>query len=648
VISTVSVVEESGFCCGVRAAVHKAEEFFATEKTVYLYGDLVNNRRVMKRFCDGGFIVTEQAAEIPPGSTVIIRAHGVARSVYEALSHTKIIDCTCAKVKKIHNIGVRCAPNTGDTCTNPSILTKPETICDAKESARRVIVIGKKNHPEVAGILGWCDNGMVAENENELRTALDTAGELSVVGQTTCGVNWWEQATAIVREIAPTAEIFNTLCDVTSRRTKNAVNAAQNADYMIVVGDKKSANSTELYEACKKANPNTFFASGAEDLPEISRGNITIAGSASTPAEVIEEIHNTLLFANFLACAKTEIDTASDKYFANLQRSATSPVISAAINDLAHQHQHGKRIRGALILLGANIGVKGRSPFQGFGDSVPEVLSLSLAYEIFATAILIHDDIIDKSEIRRGKKTIHALENDPHFGLSRAICIGDYGLFLANKILASAGFEADVLAKILTLFAEIQLTTLDGELMDVSLPTSPINPAENYDEYIKDVRKIYESKTAWYTLAGPLLLGAICGGADENLLDTLKEIGLPLGLAFQIKDDLLGIFASEEKLGKPALSDIIEKKQTTLYGFACKNASPAQRKALAKSYGNPYATEADLYAVREIFTQTGAKAAAEAEIAALSRAALHASKKLPIEHKPLLCGLIHYLCGRTK
>jgi geranylgeranyl diphosphate synthase type I len=242
--------------------------------------------------------------------------------------------------------------------------------------------------------------------------------------------------------------------------------------------------------------------------------------------------------------------------------------------------------------------------------------------------------------MRRGRRTIHASEGDAHFGQSRAICIGDYGLFLANKILAEANLPPEILVRVFRLFADIQLKTLEGEIMDVTLPRQS-------DYCDSTVRAIYEYKTAWYTLVGPIQLGAICGGASDEMLEILKEITLPLVLAFQIKDDLLGIFASEEKLGKPALSDIIEKKQTTLYGFARKNAAPKQFAALEKIYRNPAATAADLISVREIFTQTGAKAAAEAEISALSQAALSAAEKLPEAQKPLLRGLVHYLCNRS-
>ncbi|MCL2223855.1 MAG: 4-hydroxy-3-methylbut-2-enyl diphosphate reductase [Defluviitaleaceae bacterium] len=629
----IEIVKESGFCHGVLAAVTKAKKLANTHgKQIYLYGDLVNNRQVMAGFLRDGLTVAENTAEIPEGATVIIRAHGVPQFVYKELAakNAKIIDCTCAKVKSIHEI-----------------------VAEKCAAGFRVIIIGKKNHPEVLGILGWCKNGIVAENESELLSAISDCGEnICVVGQTTCGKEWWSCAAKTVTEINPNAQIHNTLCDVTARRIKNAAQTSENSDCMIVVGDKKSANSVELFEACKTHCNNTFFTASAEELAAhtntiVSCEKIGIAGSASTPAETINEIHDFILFAKFLSRAKTEIEQASDDYINTLTAEKTNPVIHAAIRDLHNQHQNGKRIRGALIKFGEVIsGTLSPNPCELFEKSSTKTLTkIALAYEIFATAILIHDDVIDNSETRRGKTTIHASETDTHFGLSRAICIGDYGLFLANKILAEAELPPKILVKVFKLFSEIQLKTLEGELMDVTLPYSPKDPTS--EEYDQTVNGIYEYKTAWYTLMGPIQLGAICGGASDELLEILHEITLPLGLAFQIKDDLLGIFASEEKLGKPALSDIVEKKQTTLYGHACKNATPAQREILEKTYGNPSATVADLETMREIFTATGAKAAAEAEISALSRTALTSIEKLDKKHQPILRGLVHYLFGRT-
>jgi 4-hydroxy-3-methylbut-2-enyl diphosphate reductase len=611
----VSAVGEHGFCFGVKAAVHKAwAQVEAVERgeVVYLYGDLVNNEQVMARFLGAGFVVAESVEEIVENSTVVIRAHGVGKAVYAALEakNARIIDCTCVKVKKIHEI---------------------------VSGKKNVIIVGKKNHPEVTGILGWCENGRVVESVVVLAEPF-CAQELCVVAQTTCKKNLWEKAVEKIKEKAPNAEIHDTLCDVIEKRVENAVETAKKADCMVVVGDKKSANSVELFEACKAVCERVYFVAELADLLEdfSGEGKIKVVGSASAPSDVIDEIADFVAFMGFFSGAKAEIEAASEGYLQGQITAARGKLfIEKALRDLHHQNHNGKRIRGAMIKLGEKIA-------GGEG----EFLQIAMAYEIFQTAILIHDDVIDKSSTRRGKTTIHAGESDAHFGASRAICIGDYGLFLANKILAESGLEAEKLVRILRLFADIQLKTLEGEIMDVSLPVFPINIKAEYEKYTNIVLGIYEYKTAWYTLAGPAMLGAIIGGASDEQVMLLRDIMLPLGMAFQIKDDLLGIFANEKVLGKPALSDIIEKKQTILYGYAVHHATPEQLVVLGESYGSQSASGLELDLIRQIFTETGAKKYALDEIERLSQNALRLITNINKEQQPLLRGLVHYLTTR--
>ncbi|MCL1877244.1 MAG: 4-hydroxy-3-methylbut-2-enyl diphosphate reductase, partial [Defluviitaleaceae bacterium] len=349
-----NIVRESGFCHGVRAAVHKANA--QSNGLIYLYGDLVNNRHVMARYIRDGFIVANDVAKIAPGSVVIIRAHGVGRDVYDALAekNAEIVDCTCVKVKAIHKI---------------------------VSGKNGVIIIGKKNHPEVLGISGWCENYIVAENSDELAAALasdDVCKAPCVVAQTTCNANFWQTAVAAIRTHRPDAEIFDTLCDVTAKRMENATEMARESDCMIIVGDEKSANSVELFKACETVCEKIFFVSEPEEIadhaPEIlACKKIGIAGSASAPAETIEAIHDFLLFADFLNTAKTQIEAASDEYFAGLIEGSKNSFVESAISDLRNQNQNGKRIRGAMILLGCLVAGEGRGarPHTPQGSTAP-------------------------------------------------------------------------------------------------------------------------------------------------------------------------------------------------------------------------------------------------------------------------------------
>jgi len=619
------LIKDSGFCRGVRNATDTANENainIENGQTVYLYGDLANNSHVMNHYRAKGFIVVNDICEMKPNSTVIIRAHGVTRAVLDALAakNMNIQDCTCVKVKRIHNIVERAVGS-------------------------KIVIIGQKNHPEVVGTRGWCQNNdaIIMETEADLGS-LNANDDICVVGQTTCKLAWWNQATAMIRARFPNAIIHNTLCNVVMLRSKSSQELASRMDTMVVIGDVKSANSRELYGICAQVCVNTLFVSSVEELQEIdANAKIGIVGSASTPAEVIDKVYEYLAFLQFLAGAKYEIEnfTQTPMHQALKHRTANDVVLQS-LQDLEEQGQNGKRIRGAMIRLGEQI-VSGRQAYS---------LQVAVAYELFQTAILIHDDIIDRSHTRRGKTTIHAKNHDlpdaKHFALSQAICAGLLGQFYTNNILAAAEMPDAIKMRLLRVFSLIQLNTIEGEIMDVTLPHKPVDPALHFEEYQDIVNSIYTLKTAIYTLAGPLELGAICGGANEELAHAIRDIALPLGIAFQIKDDLLGMYASDKILGKPAISDLQERKQTSIFGYAYKHASKAQRKILDRLYGKKGATHADLETVRDIFTATGAAQFAENEICKLSQQSLDLIAKLPIadESKTLLRGLVHYLTIR--
>lgn len=612
------IVKEYGFCHGVQLAIKNAQD--CTASNVYMYGNLVNNSSVMAEFTARGYTVVENVESIPANSTVIVRAHGIGQQEYAAMQakNANIIDCTCSKIKKIHTIV-------------------------QKESARgaQIFIIGKKNHPEVVGICGWCDNATVLETDADL-ALLPAQGDICVVGQTTCKRDWWQQATCHIKQAYPHANIHSTLCNAVTDRLNKAANIAKDAAHTIVVGDISSANSVELHRTCARMCESTVFVRGVQDLPIASiskcaqEKNICLVGSTSTPAGIVDTVYDAINFACFFQGEAAAIENTCNTIFKQALSDATHPITTHAITDLMDQNKGGKRIRGALIQLGHNIAANETAP----ASIIPA------AYEIFQTAILIHDDIIDRSNLRRGRTTIHNLHEDPHFGLARAICIGDYGFFLVNHLIANAKLDNDTKVRLMQHFSKVQITTLEGELIDVTLPHQNIDPTT--EEYHHAVTAVNINKTAWYTIVGPLILGAVCGGASQTFLSQIEEMAVPLGIAFQIRDDLLGIYGTTQAIGKPAISDIVEKKQTLLYGYAAKHASPAQLSRLAQLYGNPAATMACLEEVREIFTKTGARAHALEEIQNLSDISLAKICNLPIHetYKSLLNGLVLYLTTR--
>lgn len=174
----------------------------------------------------------------------------------------------------------------------------------------------------------------------------------------------------------------------------------------------------------------------------------------------------------------------------------------------------GKGIRGMLVKLG----------FELVGGKSKEIIKIGAAYEIMHSAVLIHDDIIDKSIMRRDKPSLHQALGGNHYGISQAISLSDYGFFLSYQIICRTKFPDDLKIRALSLFSKVMMDTGFGQMLDVM------------GEHSFTVMKL---KTACYTVSGPLQVGALLGGANEKKIRILGDFGEDLGIAFQIRDDIL-------------------------------------------------------------------------------------------------------------
>jgi geranylgeranyl pyrophosphate synthase len=230
----------------------------------------------------------------------------------------------------------------------------------------------------------------------------------------------------------------------------------------------------------------------------------------------------------------------------------------------------GKGIRGRLVKLGYRI---------AGGNEDGEIEKIASAFEMLHASLLIHDDVIDKGLTRRGKPTVYKALGENHYAVSQAICLGDMGFFTATKMIAESGFGSELKARVLSLFSDIMIDTIRGEMLDVKLS---LPGQEKLEE---DVLTIHKLKTAYYTVVGPLTIGAMLGGADESQLRLLRRFGENIGMAFQIQDDILGVFGDEREIGKSTTSDIEENKNTLLITYALEKATTAQRKILTRYYG---------------------------------------------------------------
>ncbi len=298
-------------------------------------------------------------------------------------------------------------------------------------------------------------------------------------------------------------------------------------------------------------------------------------------------------FKHYLSDLPPKIDEVVQSCLNNWfdESSSINHDLDGVLKELITASEGGKRLRGALIILG----------YELAGNSFnKEILKASAAIEIFQTSILAHDDIIDQSPLRRGKPTIYKALGMDHYAISQTICLGDMGFFLAVRLIAESDFPPERKNKALAVFSEMMINTGLGEMLDVELPRLEKSKTE------QAVLTIHKLKTAYYTIIYPLIIGGILGGADESLLKKFEEFGNDLGIAFQIQDDILGVFGDEKELGKSVTSDIEEGKNTLLITEALKRGSKEQKEYLANHYGKGKVGDADLTEIRKIFVSSGA------------------------------------------
>lgn len=274
-----------------------------------------------------------------------------------------------------------------------------------------------------------------------------------------------------------------------------------------------------------------------------------------------------------------------------------------------------------------------------------EVTDAGVALELLHTFALIHDDIMDGSSTRRTMDTIHVLFERLHgeegwrgearrFGEGVAILAGDLAFVYADSMLAGAPADA------LEVFTELRLEVNVGQYLDL------VGTARGcVDE--TSARRICSFKSGKYTIERPLHLGAALAGRLEELAGSLSSYGLPLGEAFQLRDDLLGVFGDSAVTGKPVGEDLREGKPTILYAFAADAATSAEQVVLER-YGVPHLSPADVVRLQETFVQTGAVARVEARIDALVTEAVESVHHAAIEKQAIvaLADLAYYVAGR--
>ncbi|MCC2280859.1 polyprenyl synthetase family protein [Streptomyces sp. ET3-23] len=305
------------------------------------------------------------------------------------------------------------------------------------------------------------------------------------------------------------------------------------------------------------------------------------------------------------AAVRTHVGRVLDDFLDRKAHAAhTAHLPGEAVQALrAFLHAGGKRLRPVLCAAGWHAA-------DGRGDLRP-VLQVAASLETFHAFCLIHDDIMDNSATRRGSPTMHRALAEHHtpghgtaraarIGTSAAILIGDLALAWSDELLhTTAGLSGKQLTDILPLIDAMRTEVMYGQYLDA---TATGHPTTDLDHALAVIRY----KTAEYTVERPLHIGAALAGAGPQLLAALSAFALPVGEAFQLRDDLLGVFGDPAATGKPSLDDLRDGKHTALIALPLKRARPAQADQLRLFLGCPTLTDDQARAARRIITDSGA------------------------------------------
>ena len=331
---------------------------------------------------------------------------------------------------------------------------------------------------------------------------------------------------------------------------------------------------------------------------------------------------------------KKDVEKALALYVGKLDAThclkAVSPVLSASIKGFLARK--GKRIRPILFIIG----------YLGYaGKRKRNLYETAVSFELLHDFMLIHDDIIDRSDLRRGLPSMHkTLDNylagrgkAKFSGADLAIVVGDIIYAMAINAFLSIDEDPRRKERALRRFAESVLFTGGGEFVEL---LCGLKDMENVTK--DDIYKIYDLKTANYTFSSPLSIGALLAGAPEAQVHKLFNYGTYLGRAFQIKDDILDMFGDEKKTGKPQLTDLKESKKTLLLWRAYHSSSPRDKKIIRDVLASDDPPKRDLMRIRAIVSSSGALEYAKKEIVYFLRKAERASAALTMDprHRKLL------------
>ena len=302
----IKIAKSAGFCFGVKRAVNLVYDQVGNAKKVYTYGPIIHNEEVVSDLeRKGVHVLSEEDIDAmlahdgreDDAKEIVIRSHGIGRDAYKKLEQLgfEIVDATCPFVKKIHRI-----------------------VQEETEQGHCVVIVGDENHPEVCGIRGWCVREPIIVNSVEqAQKKLDFLDKnVFIVAQTTFNDVKFKDIVEFFRNKGYNVIVYNTICNATEERQREARALAADVDTMIVIGGKSSSNTQKLYEICRRECENTYYIQTLVDLDLTvieSAKRVGITAGASTPNKIIKEVHGRMDEMNFEELLKNDESRVSIK-----------------------------------------------------------------------------------------------------------------------------------------------------------------------------------------------------------------------------------------------------------------------------------------------------------------------------------------------
>ncbi len=292
------------------------------------------------------------------------------------------------------------------------------------------------------------------------------------------------------------------------------------------------------------------------------------------------------------------------------------PDLAPLLKSIASLINGGKRLRPAFCYWGWR---------AAGGLDCDEIINAAASFEFFQAAALLHDDVMDDSDTRRGQPAAHRKMASLHaaqgwagdgqkFGISAAVLAGDLCLSWSDELLSGSGLPSHALKRARPMFELMRTQLMGGQYLDV---LEQVLPEAQGGGTVDRARRVIHYKSAKYTIEHPLLIGGLLAGASESVLSSYSAYALPLGEAFQLRDDLLGVFGDPDQTGKPAGDDLREGKRTVLIAHALTAANSSQSTELRAGLGRTDLDSLGVERLQNIIMDTGAVAQTEKDISQL-------------------------------